>query len=453
MTGVFRDKLKRLAGAMALLMAFTTINMPSSKVAAAEAPSGYTTDSNELISYRLKDNTAVDVKGYVGDSWRQVTFSDYGFKCGVYNGSGVSTEISQVDFIAGGRAIRFTYTLTASADVSDFRFFIAADTMIAGNDASVNSIDSDNVVTMTNSAANVSLFAMSTTEGGTAVATEYSTSRAPVSYSHVINGADPSTVTSRDTVNDSAFVMYFPLTTLNAGESAEYTFVVGMGDTTTIRSIIDAVKRALLPVLVTEEDRIIVIDPDEDCAYALYKVNPDGTEELVSGWVTFEDTGINCPVGSDSTSLDDQANLVFGDLEGSTTYSVKKIMNYELDAPNNSPLPGVEPPVSAAIDTEAPPPTPTPTETPTPTATPTPTETPVPTATPTEAPTATPTATSTPTATPTAAPVVRTGEDQSNNSLYGVMCLLAAGAAMAFVYKNRRDAWEKSKYRIRKPNI
>lgn len=453
----------KLASALALVMAFTTMCLPSGKAFAAAAPSGYTTDSNETISYGMKEGTTVDVKGYVNGSWRQVTYRDYGFFSGVYNGADVDLDISSIDFIANGKALKFTYTLTASQDASDFRFYVAGDTMIAGDDGNTNTIGTDDIITMTNVGNGVSMFAMTNTDGGTIVTTAYQYTT--VSYLDVRDrGADPSTTTSVSNPSDSAFVLYFPLTSLNAGETVEYTFIIGISDSTTIETVIDDVRRAVPPILEVEDNTIAVTNVEEDCAYALYEVTDDG-EEFVYGWATFNDGAVSIPVGAANTSRDENGYLVFDGLKWDTEYAVRKILSYELDPATNDLVPGTDEPSVAYARTELPPPTPTPTATATPTATPTvaptatstPTVAPTeePTATPTEEPTATPTSTitSTPTATPIVAAAVRTGEGNSNNALYGFMCLVAAAVTVAFACKNRRNAVEDTKRKIRKPNL
>lgn len=147
---------------------------------AAEAPEGYTTDSYGLMAWRQTDdegsNLSYDVKGYVNGSWKQVTYRDGGFHSKVWpQAAQSSVQITCTpSFVVEGQAVMFTYnvTNTSEAPVSDFRFFLASDTMIDGNDASSNTVDEDNVITMSNK--DVSLFAFSTTEGGIAIPTEYS---------------------------------------------------------------------------------------------------------------------------------------------------------------------------------------------------------------------------------------------------------------------------------------
>ncbi len=229
---------------LAFAMVLTTVLSLSFNSNAANPTSGYTTDANGLMEYRDKGSSVYDFKGFINGSWRMTTYSDGGFKIGAYNGSGLKITTGTPEFIANGKAIKVTYKVknTSVSPVSDYRFYIAADTKIDGNDASTNSIH-NGVVTMTNPNTGNSFFALSTTEGGTAVATEYGSSA--VSYTSVIRGADPSTVTPVDSASDSAFVMYFPETDIAVGAEQEYTLVVGMGDASSIDDIIEKVKKAL----------------------------------------------------------------------------------------------------------------------------------------------------------------------------------------------------------------
>ena len=281
-----KKKLRRLpkrilSFVLTLAMVLTLMPGMSIEVKAAAASSGYITDEHGCMEYRLYDGNIYDFKGYVNGDWKQVTCGDAGFNVGVYNGNGLSVT-STPSFIADGQAIMITYTVenTGSSSVSDCRFYIAADTMIDHNDASSNTI-SDDVVVMTNQSTGVSFFALSSTEGGTAVATEYS--RADVSYTHVIfYGADPSTVTSVASANDSAFVMYFPKETITAGEKRKYTLIVGMGDASSIDTIISNVKNALNASLDYANEKITDLEPG-----GKYEITvEDGNEGTVTYKVT-----------------------------------------------------------------------------------------------------------------------------------------------------------------------
>ena len=151
------------------------------------------------------------------------------------------------NFVVDGQAILLSYNVRNNSNetVSDFRFFLASDTAVNRNDASSNTVDEDNVITMTDSGEGISLFAFSTTDGGVAVPTEYS--RGNNSYwNKVYDGGDPSLTDRVASAGDSAFVTYFPLTTLAPGQSADYTLVVGMADRDQIGQINKTAKKALL---------------------------------------------------------------------------------------------------------------------------------------------------------------------------------------------------------------
>lgn len=231
----------------------------------AEAADGYTTDENGLMEWKNAEY-GINVRGYVGEKWTKVTFSDRGFAAKIFNGNSSLSVTPKITFLADGKAIMITYVVTNNGEqiASDFRFWLGADTMVAENDASKNSVDADNVVTMTNETENVSFFAFSTTIGGTAVPTEWK-ARADFPLQTLLNNAsiDPAQVSYTASAGDSAFVMYFPKESLLPGESTEFTAVVGMGDSTTISSIIESVKAALAinPDISYPKDAITSLTP------------------------------------------------------------------------------------------------------------------------------------------------------------------------------------------------
>ena len=128
----------------------------------ASAPSGFTTDENFRMAYNPNaGHSGYDFRGFVNDQWQQVSYwwnsySD-GFSAAVYNDPDKKLTVTPAtpEFVADGQAIQMTYTVTnnGSAAVNDFRFYLAADTAIGGNnyDNSTNEVDDDNVVTMKNS--------------------------------------------------------------------------------------------------------------------------------------------------------------------------------------------------------------------------------------------------------------------------------------------------------------
>lgn len=220
---------------------------------------GYTTDANGIMAYKEytpDENNGYDFLGYVDGAWRNVTFCCDGFTASTYNGKGSLQVSAKPTFVADGKAIQMDYTVTntGSEDVADYRFFVAADTAVAGNDASSNEILDDNTVVMTTD--NVSFFAFSTMEGFYPVATEFS--NCSVSYNTVRRGADPSTVTPVETAGDSAAVMYFDKDTLPAGEAKTYSIIFGLGDSSTVKDIIDQIKKALSASLDYQNEAINV---------------------------------------------------------------------------------------------------------------------------------------------------------------------------------------------------
>ena len=293
--------LKRTASlCVAVLMVITALPQLAVTTFAAEAPAGYTTDSYGLMAWRQNSNDgwgegstlSYDVKGYVNGSWKRVTYGYGGFLSKVWpQAAQSSVQITCTpSFVVEGQAVMFTYnvTNTSAAPVSDFRFFLASDTMIDRYDASSNTVDEDNVITMSNNQTGVSLFAFSTTEGGIATPTEYSGEH---SYGSALNGgSDPSLTDRVSTAGDSAFVTYFPLTTLAPGQSTEYTLVIGMADRSAIAGIINSVKKALLKTGLDYENEClkdltpggtyILKDKDNGAIEYEVKAGEDGTIPL-----------------------------------------------------------------------------------------------------------------------------------------------------------------------------
>ena len=224
----------------AFAMAFALIPLTALSAYAADAESGFTTDEHGLMEYKVWDvGCQYQIKGFVNNEWRQVTYHDsnirsYGFRAKIYNDNGNLTISHTPKFIADGRAIQVDYTVknTGEANAENVRFFLAADTAINGVDSSTNT-KNGNAVIMTSG--DISLFGYSPTEGSTLVPTEYSLARAysynkdsnyVYYYDAVFSNADPSTVTFFDTVNDSAFVIYFPEETIAAGAEKTYNLVL-----------------------------------------------------------------------------------------------------------------------------------------------------------------------------------------------------------------------------------
>jgi hypothetical protein len=244
-------RMKRLAidalcaGLIAVLMC--------APVFAGTQPDGFVTDDNGFMAYHVPRASYAEEHGYdfmgcVDGQWRQITYktdgssgSDYGysgFKAGAYHkesASSLNVTTATPQFIENGKAIQMEYTVTNTSEdtaITGYRFYIAADTKVAGNEKSTNTVNGS-TVTMTSDG--ISFFALSKTDGCTIVPTQFNDA-----YKNIRSGAtDPSTVTRVADPSDSALVMYYGAETLNAGESKTYTLVVGMGKSSEVPDIID----------------------------------------------------------------------------------------------------------------------------------------------------------------------------------------------------------------------
>lgn len=200
---------------------------------AEEAPGGYTTDSHEIMAYKvMSDEIVYDIMGYVDGSWRQVTYSYYGIFPVVFDTVNNSKISSGIEFeviptiVSDGRSLVITYTLKNTSEAPQSLVFgLAADTMVNGADKSVNIANaSHTILEMTYDG--VSFDAYSSDAGFKIYPTEYSGSG--VTYSQVKNGADPRTVKEVTDKCDSAFVAYWPDTTLAPGQASTYTFITSI---------------------------------------------------------------------------------------------------------------------------------------------------------------------------------------------------------------------------------
>ncbi len=255
---------------------FDEISNSNGTVKAAETyqniEGAYYTDSHKIMAFADLGEANFDIKGYVNDSWKQVTFADGGFISGVYQGNGLSISC-EPEFVADGQAIRLKYTVKNNTEysVNDYTFFIASDTMLDGDDASRNTVE-DNIITMTNTNTGVTLFALSTTEGGTAVATEYG-EECSVAW----GDSDPRSVSNTSDACDSAFVTYFPVSSLAPGEQADYDLVIGMCDISLIKDIISAVTKALFNTTANyEKEELIELTPEAEYVFT-YQDESTGT--------------------------------------------------------------------------------------------------------------------------------------------------------------------------------
>ncbi|MCR5144142.1 MAG: hypothetical protein K6B67_02390 [Lachnospiraceae bacterium] len=298
MNKVFVNFKKVASMCIVALMIVTAMPQLAFSVYAAEAPNGYTTDEHGIMSYRNNYDNIYDIKGFVSGQWRQVTYNCGGFKASAWpydKRDKLSISVTP-NFVVDGQAILLSYNVRNNSNetVSDFRFFLASDTAVNGNDASSNTVDEDNVITMTDSETGVSLFAFSTTEGGIAVPTEYDDCNN--SYCSVLGGGNPSLTDFVTSAYDSAFVTYFPSTSLAAGQSTQYTLVVGMADKSEISTIIQQAKSTLLSTSLDYVNECLV-DLDANGTYVLKDKNNPSKEYTVqadsNGKIPLAGTDIN----------------------------------------------------------------------------------------------------------------------------------------------------------------
>ena len=219
---------------------------------------GYITDENGLVKYKDKENNTYDFKGYVDGTWRQVTYSDGGFRAKTWPSSDDSNEIkvtSNIEFVSSGGGLLLKYHLenTTNENIDNFRFWVGGDTMVNGDDSNTNIIAEDGTAILTGNG--VSFFSFSSSQGGTAVPAYYSSGgQGQVGYSDIRDGADPSTVSACTQKQDSALVCYFPLSSLEPGQSLDYTLVFGTGDEQTAKKIAQEIKEDIGIVTVTVKD-------------------------------------------------------------------------------------------------------------------------------------------------------------------------------------------------------
>ena len=284
---------KRCLSAMfALIMVLGLVSTTGIQAYAAEAPSGYTTDENGLVAYMDNGDACYDIIGYVNGAWYGTTFGNGGFRAFVYNGDDNLVVTATPTFVAGGEAIKMEYTVTntGSTAVSNYRFWIGADTAVAGQDNSSNTVN-DGAIIMTSG--DVSFFAVG--EGCTPVATNYYGD-----YEYARDGYKDPTQVSSYNGGDSAFVMYFPLDTLEAGASKTYTVACGMGNADDVSGILSNIRDSLSGVKVDCASEVISgLTPG-----ASYEITVDGDSTVYK--FTASENGTIPVAGSDinGTSYD-----------------------------------------------------------------------------------------------------------------------------------------------------
>ena len=226
------------------------VNMTAN--AGSDVPEGYTAGENGIMAYKSDANGDYDFIGYVNNVWNMVTHEGNGFSAATYNGGGNLTVSAKPTFIADGNAIQMDYTVknTGSEAVSDYRFYLTADTeLLAEEDETVTtSVVNDGVLTMTRDT--VSFFAYSATDGGNPVVTAYmyDDDESLVSYESILTGrllnreVDPSKVQPDSWASDKALVWYFGNDTLAAGATKTYTIVVGMSEASKVSEAVNNAK-------------------------------------------------------------------------------------------------------------------------------------------------------------------------------------------------------------------
>jgi len=106
--------------------------LPVTAGAVEGAPSGYT--SNGSMAYKKTDTYNYDMQGVYNDKWVSTTYSDDGYFFIRSNLEGATID-GVASFINGGRYVKVAYTVTAgSQGVSGGKLGIHSDTMIADND-------------------------------------------------------------------------------------------------------------------------------------------------------------------------------------------------------------------------------------------------------------------------------------------------------------------------------
>ncbi|MBQ5332859.1 MAG: hypothetical protein J6K92_06330 [Oscillospiraceae bacterium] len=155
-----KSRLKRvLAGVSAAAMAFSLIsyapldwgseNPYVIEASALEAESGYTTDSNGIMSYKFVSNNSVDLHGVFNSKWKQVTYYNGGFRSVLRVGETQYTNVNvkgesetrgltvkfEPVFVSDGKLIQLVYNVTNKTDSEiNFDFAIGSDVQIGSDD-------------------------------------------------------------------------------------------------------------------------------------------------------------------------------------------------------------------------------------------------------------------------------------------------------------------------------
>ena len=233
---------KLLTTALAVAMSVSVfLGSTATTYAAVDAPDGYTTDENGITAYKQVSGSTYDVMGYLEGAWRQITYGYGGYKARV-NGTSDLQVTCEPGFIANGAAVLFTYHVkNPTEEAKNYRFWIGADTKVDGNDASQNSVNATrDIVVMQNG--NIAFFAFPATPGVTVVSTEYD-----YLWEALNDLRQPQDAPELTEVYDSAFIAYWPESTLAPGETRDYVLASGMADASTLTTVLAMFRGLLTP--------------------------------------------------------------------------------------------------------------------------------------------------------------------------------------------------------------
>lgn len=191
--------------------------------ALADVPSGYTSDSHNLVAYRIVNASSctVDMKIFVDNAWRTITFSDGGIHCFNYTLEGDESNLRisvEPTFSADGKTCKALYSVknTGNEPVK-FIFTLYADTMVDGLDSSSNKLQGK-TIKMANNNSGVVLVATFTPSA--------SSHPVPTHYDNMVYSGDPTNTPFMEDCSDSAFVTWWDPVTLAPNATA--TFCVGV---------------------------------------------------------------------------------------------------------------------------------------------------------------------------------------------------------------------------------
>ncbi len=137
---------KLLAFLLALVMVAGMIPFAAITASAATPGSGYTNSdpATDVMAYRVRSSTTIDVQGYYNNRWVRTTFNNNGYTHTYTYNSGSMSVAQKATVVQGGRYVMLTYTVTAGASgVSGGKLAFHSDVMIDSDDrATVSTIRS-----------------------------------------------------------------------------------------------------------------------------------------------------------------------------------------------------------------------------------------------------------------------------------------------------------------------